>query len=475
MILIGLGTNQGDRLTHLRIAYQHIAKIPQTTVLSTAQIYESQAMLPENADSSWDIPYLNTAVSIETRLSPQEVLTALKHIESKMGRKPTARWAPRVIDLDLLLWHNHLSNHDNLCIPHPGIAHRPFVIWPMADLIPGHTIIPGIQKTCHELCQTLGNRYDTNQPLDTRPILARLDRPQVMGVINITPDSFSDGGQFTTQEQVTKRFIELAEYGADVIDIGAESTSQGIWQNHTQTNSQNTEWLRLKDALQSIQNLKKDSRTSLPPVSIDTRHAKTAENVLTLGANWINDVTGFDDPKMVDLMLKSNAKMVVMHHLGVPPTKTRIVPINHDVTHEVLEWFHHKIEQLQSHGVRRDRLIIDVGIGFGKNAHQSWDLITQIQKFKIFGLPLLIGHSRKSFLNNLTGQPPAGRDMETLAISSFLLDQGVEYLRVHDVKHHITFLNALASAKARCCASSPDHLTPNEHTASIIRKAKSTL
>ncbi len=163
--------------------------------------------------------------------------------------------------------------------------------------------------------------------------------------------------------------------------------------------------------------------------SLDTYHPQTAKRAIALGIDWINDVSGFE-PAMIDAVKDSNVSLVFMHNLGVPADKNKTLPEDTDVIATLLKWANDKISQLQKAGIKKERLIFDPGIGFGKTAAQSWQIINNAEKFKMLGLPIFIGHSRKSFLGD------GERDAATIAASISMAKKGVDYLRVHDVAGH---------------------------------------
>jgi len=239
---------------------------------------------------------------------------------------------------------------------------------------------------------------------------------KLVAILNLTPDSFSDGGLHTDPHASIKR---MREEGADIIDIGAESTRPGATPLTPEE-----EWQRLAPVLKSLPKA---------PFSIDTRHAATAQKSLAHGASWINDVSGFSDPAMVAAVKNTDCKLVVMHSLTVPADKSIVMADDADVVAEILSFAKARIAALETAGIARSRIIFDPGIGFGKTAAQSLTLLQHISALRACGVPLLIGHSRKSFL---TGD----RDTATLAISKQLIAQGIDYLRVHDVAAHRALL-----------------------------------
>lgn len=251
---------------------------------------------------------------------------------------------------------------------------------------------------------------------------------QLVGILNITPDSFSDGGEFTRVSTALAHAEKLIADGAAVIDVGAESTRP----NATPL-SHEEEWQRLSPLLPELKHLLRDRDITL---SIDTRHAKTAHRAIEMGADWINDVSGCDDLCMRNVIAQSDVSLVIMHHLGIPASSASLLPESCDVISTLTLWAQNKITQLQEAGIAKERIIVDPGIGFGKSARHSWDIIRHVAAFRSLGVPLMIGHSRKSFLMQFNPHQAETRDIETYAVSRYLSAQQVDYLRVHDVEGH---------------------------------------
>lgn len=430
MIVLGLGSSLGDRLDNLRRALNAIKKIPELTVLQVSPVYMSDAMLPENASETWHVPYLNFALRCESHLSPDKLLTQLKSIEKNLGRQVAEKWAPRIIDIDILAWDNKIIQTNALTLPHKGLLDRPFALWPLADVAP-YWPFPenGEQqgKTAAELITHWGSRFSGHAPFHTKQINQRVDTPRLMGVINITPDSFSDGGKYIAVENALEQARHLINVGADIIDIGAESTAP-----NSTTISAEDEWARLEPVLKAI-NQEKRSFLLPPKISVDTRRASVAEKALAYDIDWLNDVTGFRDPAMVALAVASGKDCLVMHHVSLPAHK-ELLPSDVNAVSFIHDWAKQHLFDLENKGIARDKIIFDPGIGFGKAAHQSLALIKNIDTFSDLGCRILVGHSRKSFLSTFTDLPFAQRDTETLACSLYLSQQPVDYLRVHDVE-----------------------------------------
>lgn len=425
MVILGLGSNVGDRLTHLREALLAIKQITGIRLRQVSPLYLSDALLPENAPDDWNQPFINLAVSLETALSPEELYVALKQIEKTIGRdaKPP-RWAPRVIDIDILAWGKRIIHTDTLTIPHKGLSERPFAFWPLADVAP-FWLHEG--KTAAQWVEQWGSRFSGEAPFHTRQIPHRIDMPSLVGTLNITPDSFSDGNRFVGIDQAIQQAMLLVNSGASILDIGAESTSPAAT-----AITPEIEWQRLQPVLEAVCQVK--TTCLIPPkISIDTRHASTAEKALQYPIDWINDVSGLDDPAMQQLIKASDVDCVIMHHIKLPEDRAYVLPRDQDPVKLVHAWGKQRLQALEKAGIDRKRLIFDVGIGFGKMAEQSFALLKNIAEFSSYGTRLLVGHSRKSLFNLQTARPSHERDIETTAVSLMLANQPIDYLRVHNV------------------------------------------
>ena len=406
-IILGLGSNVGDRAEYLRLAILEIADFLEDIKYSS--ILESKALLPENAPDTWDMPYLNMAVSGKTNLNSREVLVKIKAIEQKLGREKIGHWSPRTIDIDILAMENLIINEPDLIIPHKELLNRDFALKPLLELVPdwkypNNTVIPTKVGILNQDYRLRGN-----------------DKASLVGIINITPDSFSDGGVNYSPQKAIDAIKELIGQGAKIVDIGAESTRPNAIEI-----TPAEEWARLEPVLK-----KRAEFNAI--ISVDTRYAETAKKSLEYGVNWINDVSGFSSPRMIEVIRNSDCKLVVMHSLSVPADKLVVMPENADVVTEIFAWAENRIKNLEDAGIHKDRIIFDVGIGFGKTPRQSQILIKNIRKFKELGVALFVGHSRKSFLG---AKNIEDADQKTLEISKFLRDSGVDYLRVHNVKLH---------------------------------------
>jgi len=418
MVVLGLGSNLGDRRAFLRQAVRLLHREPGTRVIEISPVYESEAMLLPGSSTEWSKPYLNCAVRIDTALEPLTLLDRLKALERRIGRQERGRWAPREIDMDILVWDGLQLQSERLTLPHPGLAARPFALLPLDDLLAG----------AEHAWRGRAAEWKRLPPAE-RPFAAAnrgFLYAELAGIVNVTPDSFSGDGSVNCDTAAESAGARAAA-GARVIDVGAESTRPGAAQI-----SAEQEWARLEPLLPQLVRLLK-ALAEAPLISVDTRHAQTAEKALALGVDWINDVGGQADPDMRAVLASASAKVVVMHSLGVPPLREQVLPRAADPLTAIAEWARGRLAELEEAGIEPGRVILDPGIGFGKTAWQNMQIIEEAQRLHELGVELLIGHSRKSFMESFTGLPPAERDPESAVISVELARRGVDYLRVHDV------------------------------------------
>lgn len=243
-----------------------------------------------------------------------------------------------------------------------------------------------------------------------------------MGIVNVTPDSFSDGGKFTTVDLAVAHALQLVEEGADLIDIGGESTRPGA------------QPVSLADELQRVIPVVRALRSQIPiPISIDTTKAEVARQALDSGADVVNDISGLTfDQAMPGVCAEAGAGVVCMHIQGTPQTM-QLDPHYTDVVTEIALHLEERCDALVERGIDRSRICLDPGIGFGKTAEQNVAILSHIQAFRALGYPVLIGHSRKRFLKRILNKPLEEPTFGTLGVSVALAMQNVEILRVHDI------------------------------------------
>lgn len=247
-------------------------------------------------------------------------------------------------------------------------------------------------------------------------------RTYIMGVINITPDSFYQGSRYTGQNEIERVAREMETAGADFIDIGTESSRPGA-----RPTTVKADLKKLKNVLPQI------ARSVTIPISVDTYKSEIASYAVDHGAAMINDISGLRfDRKMVKLLARTHAALVIMHMKGTPRTMQRR-PSYHDLMDEIHDFFRHAMEHACESGISRDRIILDPGLGFGKRIEDNYEIINRLEEFTAFGRPLLAGHSRKSFIGQPFGIAPEDRLEGTLGVEALLIKNGASIIRVHDV------------------------------------------
>lgn len=248
------------------------------------------------------------------------------------------------------------------------------------------------------------------------------DFPRLMGIVNVTPDSFSDGGQWIATGAAVDHALQLAAQGADILDLGGESTRPGALPVPVDE--------ELQRVIPVIERLSAQTEV---PISIDTMKGPVARAALDAGASIVNDISALAfDARMEEICRQSDCGVILMHMQGTPQTMQQN-PTYQNVVHEVRDALRLRCEELQQRGVAPERLMVDPGIGFGKTAEHNLQLLSSISQFRSFGRPVLIGHSRKGFLAKLVGRPVDERLAGTIGVSVALALQHTDLLRVHDV------------------------------------------
>ena len=248
--------------------------------------------------------------------------------------------------------------------------------------------------------------------------------PVLMGILNVTPDSFSDGGRFSTIDAAVNRALQLAEDGAEIIDIGGESTRPGA-----EPVSQEEE---LRRTIPVIQRLIGQLRV---PVSIDTTKAEVARQALDAGAEIVNDISGLTfDRDMLEVCRKADAGICVMHIQGNPQTMQQN-PQYRNVVNEVIEFLQQQVDRCLMAGIPAERMCVDPGIGFGKTADHNLELLSAVPRIQqALQRPVLIGHSRKRFLSKILGRTVEEHAAGTIGVALALAELGTDILRIHDVR-----------------------------------------
>ncbi|MDR2157931.1 MAG: dihydropteroate synthase [Holosporaceae bacterium] len=407
-VLLAVGANLGNKLQNLRNALREIKSCFDLAGVSHA--IETKAVLPKNSPAAWNLPYLNIMAVCKTSRAPIETLSAVKMIEEKLGRDANApRWSPRIIDIDIALYGKQKINTDRLTIPHPELKNRDF--WQF-------------------LLEEIGCAIPKEIKLDVNNYKALnhfVLYPQFVGIVNVTPDSFSDGGKFLDPEKAERRVRKLLDDGASIIDIGAQSTRPQYIEV-----SPSEEISRLSPVLERCGNVDN--------LSIDSYFDEVVKYVLkNPNVKWINDQNSTLNPETIKLIADRNVKLVVM-----------LRGVN-------FSWIDERIKYLENLGVKKSNLIVDPGIGFGKSKHENIRLIKNLKSLRQrYGCEILLGASRKSFISAHSNATPKNRDLETIATSCFAADAGVDYLRVHNVKNHMRFF------VTKRCLENADLLRPGE-------------
>jgi len=249
-----------------------------------------------------------------------------------------------------------------------------------------------------------------------------LERPLLMGIVNVTPDSFFDGGRFCDPQRAVAHALRLVEEGADLLDIGAESTRPGALPVDEQE-----ERRRLVPVVAAV------AKAVSVPISVDTSKAEVAKAAIDAGAIMVNDVTALrGDSAMVGVVAQAGVALVLMHMQGTPDIMQH-APRYDDVVGEVAQFLAERVRYAIDQGVARDRIVVDPGIGFGKTLGHSLDLLANLRVFAELGYPLLVGPSRKGFIGQLTDQSVEARGWGTAGVVALAVEQGANILRVHDV------------------------------------------
>jgi dihydropteroate synthase len=253
----------------------------------------------------------------------------------------------------------------------------------------------------------------------------KIDRPLIMGVVNVTPDSFSDGGKSLEPEAAIAQARRLVEEGADLIDIGGESSRPG------------SDALPAKEELERIiPVLEGVIREVEVPISVDTYKPEVADKALDMGVHIINDITGLANPDLAATVAKYGAGIVIMHMQGTPRTMQRS-PQYDDVVADIMRFLRERVSLAEERGIARESIMIDPGIGFGKTAEHNMEIISRLREFRSMGLPVVMGASRKSFIGKVLDREVEDRLSGGLAILSMSIQNGAAIIRTHDVKESV--------------------------------------
>ncbi len=423
-LYLALGSNLGQRLANLQAAAGALA--PQVQVLRASRVFQTPPW-----GFSDQPAFLNQVLEAQTELAPLDLLAHLKSVESNLGRQPTFRNGPRLIDLDILFYGDQVVDLPGLAIPHPRLAERAFVLVPLAELAPGlrHPILGA---SIGDLLRQVDRQGIMPLPFP----LPWGSRTYVMGILNLTPDSFSGDGllqRVNPLESALAQAWQFVEDGADILDLGGESTRPGA-----RPVSEQEEADRVLPVLEAL------VKEGLPAIlSVDTSRAAVAEAALKIAPVWINDVWALrSDLLLAQVAARSSAPVILMHNRSKPGSvelRDRLggayrgadyENLIEDVKRELLE----SVTMARQAGIPGENIILDPGIGFGKSVAQNLELINRLDEIRALGYPILLGPSRKSFIGYTLNLPPEERMEGTAAASVVGILRGADIIRVHDVK-----------------------------------------
>lgn len=436
IVYLSTGSNLDRRMRNLDRTITQLNTHPRIAVLRASAIYETEPWGYQHQPS-----FLNQVLEIETDLPPLDLVRVLKQMETDLGRTPTFKYGPRVIDIDIIFYGDLVLETETLTIPHPQVTQRAFVLIPLVELAPGY-VHPQLGLTVKELSERI-EAQDIKRFSQAGGSLA-LDictprwgeRTYVMGILNITPDSFSGDGLMQQHDAVAAALSQAEEFinaGADILDVGAESTRPG-----SQAVSEQEEIDRLLPVVQALAQAHPDVL-----ISIDTYKAAVAEAALKSGGHWINDVWGLRaDPGMAAVAARTGVPLVLMHNRSRPTDVSlqerlggRYVGVEYgDLLEDVCSELMQSVAMARESGVQDAQIILDPGIGFGKTVEQNLELLNRLGEIRDLGFPLLLGSSRKSFIGYTLGLPPEQRVEGTAATVAVGIVRGADMIRVHDVQ-----------------------------------------
>ncbi|KAF8939835.1 Dihydropteroate synthase-like protein [Dissophora ornata] len=437
-VYLALGSNLGDSAANLQNALKMLEQGDNVRVVDTSFMYETPPMYVTDQP-----PFINAACKVKTDLTPLDLLKKIKDVEAEMGRDfNTIRNGPRPIDIDILLYDSIEYHDDVLTIPHVAMQEREFVLRPLCD-IAKDVEHPKLYRHISQLfSQLLLKQEEAKEKGDvihkSIPLRGKIihwdAKTLIMGILNTTPDSFSDGGDYSTAEAAALRAQQLMDDGADIVDIGGMTTRP-----HSAEISEEEEIRRVVPVIQLLR-----ARSFDAPISVDTFRASVADKAIEAGADLINDVSaGRRDPAMYSVMAKWNVPVCLMHMRGDSKTMMSQTDYgaNNDVVGEITKDLNTSIQRAIAAGVHRWNIIVDPGIGFAKDSEQSLQVLRRLPEMitdptsPLVGYPCLVGPSRKAFIGHLTQQQDATkRTWGTAAACTASVAGGAHIVRVHDVK-----------------------------------------
>jgi dihydropteroate synthase/2-amino-4-hydroxy-6-hydroxymethyldihydropteridine diphosphokinase len=412
MIIIALGGNlPSSEGTH------------RETLRRCLPFIEAEGLKITNRSSLWltepvpksDLPwYANQVISVSTTLPPDGVLAALHRVEAQFERKRSTRNAPRTLDLDLIAYHDAIIETPDLTVPHPRMHQRAFVLAPLCEIAP-HFRHPVSGLSATELLAQS----------DQTGICRLRDIPLIMGVVNVTPDSFSDARPLVESDEAVAHALQLIEEGADILDIGGESTRPGA-----KPVTPDEEQRRILPVLEAVADIAAKRGRLL---SVDTRNSATMAMAIRSGATMINDVSSLGDPKSAYLIAEAKLPIVLMHMQGTPETM-QLNPAYQDVVLEVANFLDAAANRAMAAGIEPDKIWVDPGIGFGKTLAHNVALLNATGLFAAKGRKTLVGASRKGFIARIDREGAASERLGgSIAAALAAAAKGATAIRVHDV------------------------------------------
>ncbi|KAK2636027.1 hypothetical protein Ddye_030819 [Dipteronia dyeriana] len=449
-VVIALGSNVGDRIHNFNEALQ-LMKKSGINITRHGCLYETEPAYVTDQPH-----FLNSAVRGVTKLGPHELLRALKKIEKDMGRTDGIRYGPRPLDLDVLFYGKFSIHSDILTVPHERIWERPFVLAPLLDLM-GSAVDSDTVACWHSFPKQSSGIFETWEKLGGESLIGKegmkrvlpvgnrlwdwSQKTSVMGILNLTPDSFSDGGKFQSVGTAVSQVRLMISEGADMIDIGAQSTRPMATRI-----SDEEELERLIPVLEAVLRMPEMEEKL---ISVDTFYSKVASEAVSKGAHIINDVSaGQMDPDMYTVVSGLKVPYVAMHMRGDPSTMQNDENLQYDnVCGQVASELYSRVRDAELAGIPAWRIIIDPGIGFSKKTEHNLDILLGLstirkdlatKSFAASHAPILIGPSRKRFLGEICKRSSAvERDPATIASITAGVLGGANIVRVHNVRDNL--------------------------------------
>lgn len=449
-VVIALGSNVGDRLHNFNEALELMNKAG-ISITRHACLYETAPAYITDQPH-----FLNSAVRAFTKLGPHELLGVLKKIEKDIGRTDGIRYGPRPIDLDILFYGKFKVHSDILTIPHERIWERPFVMAPLMDLL-GSAADCDTVAGWHSFSLHSGGISESWEKMGGESLIGKegmkrvlpienelwdwSQRTSVMGILNVTPDSFSDGGKFLSVEAAVSQARLMISEGADMIDIGAQSTRP-----MASRISVEEELDRLIPVLEAVVGMP-EAEGKL--ISVDTFYSEVASEAVSKGAHLVNDVTaGQLDSNMLRVVAGLKVPYVAMHMRGNPSTMQNSENLEYDdVCKQIASELYLRVKDAELAGIPAWRIIMDPGIGFSKKTEHNLDILMGLPNIRaeiarkslaVSHAPILIGPSRKRFLGDICSRTPAEeRDPATVASVTASVLGGANIVRVHNVRDNL--------------------------------------